>query len=76
MNLLPIFHKTRQTNSCIRHAQKNTVIAPGVINDPAEIENFVPVISYKTKKKFIFILPNCNVAEIQIKASTYSFSKK
>ena len=42
--LFQMFHKIRQTNSCMRHAQKKMVITPGVINDPAEIENFVPII--------------------------------
>ena len=41
VTLLPIFHKPRQTNSCIRCAQRNMVITPGVINDRTEIKHFV-----------------------------------
>ena len=44
VTLLPIFHKPRQTYSFMRRAQKNMVITPGVINDPAEIEHFVQII--------------------------------
>ena len=46
VTLLPIhvFLKTSQTNSCMRHAERKMVITPWVINDPAEIENLVPII--------------------------------
>ena len=44
VTLLSIFHKPRQTNLCKSCAQKNMVITPGVINDPAEIEHFVQII--------------------------------
>ena len=44
VSFFPIFHKPRQKNSCIRCAQKNMVITPGVINDPAEIQHFVQII--------------------------------
>ena len=44
VTLLPVFHKPRQTNSCVRCAQNNMVITPGVINDPAAIVHFVQII--------------------------------
>ena len=44
VTLLPIVHKPGETKSRMRCAQKNMVITPGVINDPAEIEHFVQII--------------------------------
>ena len=44
VTLLPIFDKSRQTTSCMQCVQKNMVITPGVINDPAEINYFVQII--------------------------------
>ena len=44
VTLLPIFHKTGQTNSCMRRPQQKMVITHGVINNPTGIENFVPII--------------------------------
>ena len=44
VSLLARFHKPKQINSCMRCAEKNMVITPGVINDPAEIEHFVQII--------------------------------
>ena len=45
VTLLPLFHKPRQTNSCMRCAQNSMVITPGVINDPTELEHFVQLIA-------------------------------
>ena len=44
VTVLPKFHKLRQINSYMRCAQRNMVITPGAINDPAEIEHFVQII--------------------------------
>ena len=43
VTLLLIFQKPRQMNSCMRRAQKNMVITPGVINDLTEIYYFVQI---------------------------------
>ena len=45
VTVLSLFHKPRQTNSCMRRAQNNMVITPGVLNDPDEIEHFVLIIA-------------------------------
>ena len=44
VTLLPLFHKPRQMTSCMRYVQKNMIITPGVINDPAEIDYFIQII--------------------------------